>query len=108
MTNDTVGTADIGVVGMAVMGSNLARNFASKGFRTAIFNPSDAKTAAVLEAHPEADFIASETVEEFVNSLQTPRRIIMMVKAGPATVATIEPLIPYLDKGDIVVDGGNT
>ena len=108
MTNDTVGTADIGVVGMAVMGSNLARNFASKGFRTAIFNRSYAKTAAVLEAHPEADFIASETVEEFVNSLQTPRRIIMMVKAGPATDATIESLIPYLDKGDIVIDGGNT
>ena len=106
--SDKTGTAQIGVVGMAVMGSNLARNFASKGFKTAIFNRSYAKTAAVLEAHPEAEFIGSESVEEFVDSLEKPRRIIMMVKAGPATDATIETLIPHLDQGDIVIDGGNT
>ena len=107
-TEGKTGTAQIGVVGMAVMGSNLARNFASKGFATAIFNRSYSKTAAVLEAHPEAGFIASETVEEFVDSLEKPRRIIMMVKAGAPTDATIEALIPHLDKGDIVIDGGNT
>lgn len=106
--SDKTGTAQIGVVGMAVMGSNLARNFASKGFKTAIFNRSYAKTATVLEEHPEASFIASETVEEFVDSLEKPRRIIMMVKAGGPTDATIESLLPYLDQGDIVIDGGNT
>ena len=106
--SEKTGTAQIGVVGMAVMGSNLARNFASKGFTTAIFNRSYAKTADVLAAHPEAGFIGSETVAEFVDSLEKPRRIIMMVKAGPATDATIESLIPVLDQGDIVIDGGNT
>ena len=99
-TEGKTGTAQIGVVGMAVMGSNLARNFASKGFKTAIFNRSYAKTEAVLEAHPEAEFVASESVEEFVDSLEKPRRIIMMVKAGPATDATIDTLIPFLDQGD--------
>jgi 6-phosphogluconate dehydrogenase len=106
--SDTTGTAQIGVVGMAVMGSNLARNFASKGFKTAIFNRSYAKTATVLKEHPEAGFVGAETVEEFVDSLEKPRRIIMMVKAGPATDATIQSLLPHLDKGDIIIDGGNT
>ncbi|HBX82912.1 MAG: NADP-dependent phosphogluconate dehydrogenase [Propionibacteriaceae bacterium] len=106
--SELTGTAQIGVVGMAVMGSNLARNFASKGFRTAIYNRTYAKTAEVLAEHPEAGFIASETVEEFVNSLERPRRVIMMVKAGAPTDATIDALIPFLEQGDIVIDGGNT
>jgi len=106
--SDKTGSAQIGVIGMAVMGSNLARNFASKGFKTAIFNRSYAKTQVVLDEHPEAEFIGSESVEDFIDSLETPRRIIMMVKAGPATDATIDSLLPYLDQGDIVVDGGNT
>jgi len=90
------------------MGSNLARNFASKGFTTAIFNRTYAKTETVLAEHPEANFVGSESVEDFVDSLEKPRRIIMMVKAGPATDATIEALLPHLDQGDIIVDGGNT
>ncbi|MFT3968863.1 MAG: NADP-dependent phosphogluconate dehydrogenase [Micropruina sp.] len=106
--SDKTGTAQIGVVGMAVMGSNLARNFASKGFTTAVFNRTYAKTEAVVAAHPEANFIASETVEDFVDSLEKPRRILIMVKAGPATDATIDSLLPHLDQGDIIVDGGNT
>ncbi len=106
--SDKTGTAQIGVVGMAVMGSNLARNFASKGFKTAIYNRTYAKTEAVVAVHPEADFIASETVEDFVDSLEKPRRILIMVKAGPATDATIDSLLPHLDPGDIIVDGGNT
>ena len=106
--SDKTGSAQIGVIGMAVMGSNLARNFASKGFKSAIFNRSYAKTQVVLDEHPEAEFIGSESVEDFIDSLETPRRIIMMVKAGPATDATIDSLLPYLDQGDIVVDGGNT
>ena len=106
--SDKTGTAEIGVIGMAVMGSNLARNFASKGFKTAIFNRSYAKTQVVLDEHPEAEFIASETVQDFIDSLETPRRIIMMVKAGGPTDATIDSLLPFLDKGDILIDGGNT
>ena len=106
--SDKTGSAQIGVVGMAVMGSNLARNFASKGFTTAIFNRTYAKTETVLAEHPEANFVGSESVEDFVDSLEKPRRIIMMVKAGPATDATIEALLPHLDQGDIIVDGGNT
>lgn len=82
--------AQIGVIGMAVMGSNLARNFANHGYRTAIFNRTYAKTAAVVEAHPEANFVASEKLEDFVASLETPRRIIIMVKAGAGTDATID------------------
>ncbi|HVK46137.1 MAG TPA: NADP-dependent phosphogluconate dehydrogenase, partial [Micropruina sp.] len=62
----------------------------------------------VLAEHPEANFVGSESVEDFVDSLEKPRRIIMMVKAGPATDATIEALLPHLDQGDIIVDGGNT
>ena len=68
--SEKTGTAQIGVVGMAVMGSNLARNFASKGFTTAIFNRSYSKTAQVLADHPEAGFVASDNVADFVDSLE--------------------------------------
>ena len=106
--SEKTGTAQIGVVGMAVMGSNLARNFASKGFKTAIFNRTYAKTEEVLKEHPEAGFIASETIEEFVDSLEKPRRIIMMVKAGAGTDATMDMITPHLEAGDILIDGGNS
>ncbi|MCT2252619.1 NADP-dependent phosphogluconate dehydrogenase [Corynebacterium sanguinis] len=100
--------AQIGVVGMAVMGSNLARNFASKGHTVAIFNRSPEKTRAVIEAHGhEGDFIASETIEDFVASLERPRKAIIMVQAGPATDAVIEQLADAMEDGDIIIDGGN-
>ncbi|WP_165165210.1 NADP-dependent phosphogluconate dehydrogenase [Corynebacterium qintianiae] len=100
--------AKIGVVGMAVMGSNLARNFASKGHTVAIYNRSPEKTRAVIEAHGhEGDFIASETVEDFVASLERPRKAIIMVQAGPATDAVINQLAEAMDDGDIIIDGGN-
>ena len=101
--------ANIGVVGMAVMGSNLARNLASRGYTVALFNRTYAKTEQVLAEHGhEGKFIGSETVEEFVNSIAHPRSIILMVKAGPATDATIAELLPYLEQGDIIMDGGNS
>ncbi|MFV0453155.1 MAG: NADP-dependent phosphogluconate dehydrogenase [Propioniciclava sp.] len=106
--SEKTGTAQIGVVGMAVMGSNLARNLANHGYRTAVFNRTWARTAEVVSEHPEANFIASADVAEFVDSLEKPRRIILMVKAGAATDATIESLIPHLEPDDIVVDGGNS
>ncbi|EGP4702717.1 NADP-dependent phosphogluconate dehydrogenase [Enterococcus faecium] len=98
----------IGVVGMAVMGKNLALNIESRGYSVALFNRTGAKTTAVVEEHPDKNFKATYTIEEFVESIEKPRRILLMVKAGPATDATIQELLPYLDKGDILIDGGNT
>ena len=102
------GTADIGVVGMAVMGSNLARNFASKGHTVAIFNRSPEKTRQVIADHgDEGNFVAAETIEEFVASLKRPRKAIIMVQAGAATDAVIDQLATAMDDGDIIIDGGN-
>ncbi|EMW6235574.1 NADP-dependent phosphogluconate dehydrogenase [Enterococcus faecium] len=98
----------IGVVGMAVMGKNLALNIESRGYSVALFNRTGAKTTAVIEEHPDKNFKATYTIEEFVESIEKPRRILLMVKAGPATDATIQELLPHLDKGDILIDGGNT
>jgi 6-phosphogluconate dehydrogenase len=100
--------ANIGVVGMAVMGSNLARNLASReGNTVAIFNRSYEKTQAVLDAHPEAGFLPSASYEEFAASLQKPRAAIIMVKAGRGTDAVIDELVKVFEPGDIIVDGGN-
>ncbi|CAL8978597.1 6-phosphogluconate dehydrogenase, NADP(+)-dependent, decarboxylating [Propionicimonas sp. T2.31MG-18] len=100
--------ADVGVVGLAVMGSNLARNFASRGHRVALFNRTPGRTRELVAAHgDEGAFVPSETVADFVASLQRPRRIIMMVQAGAGTDATIDALVPHLETGDILVDGGN-
>ncbi len=102
-------TADVGVVGMAVMGSNLARNFASHGYSVAVFNRTPGRTRELMAAHgADGDFVPAETVESFVASLKRPRRMILMVQAGPATDATIESLVPFLEPGDIIVDGGNS
>ncbi|MDR2931397.1 MAG: NADP-dependent phosphogluconate dehydrogenase [Propionibacteriaceae bacterium] len=106
--SSTQGFAQIGVIGMAVMGSNLARNLAHHGYRTAIFNRTAAKTIEVAATFPEEGFIVAQTLEDFVAALERPRRMILMVKAGPATDATIDALIPLLEDGDIIVDGGNS
>ena len=98
----------IGVVGMAVMGKNLALNIESRGYSVALYNRTGSKTEAVINEHPEKNFKATYTIEEFVQSLEKPRRIIMMVQAVKGTDATIQALLPHLDKGDILVDGGNT
>lgn len=101
--------AQIGVVGMAVMGSNLARNFASKGHTVAIYNRSPERTRAVMEAHgAEGNFVPSETIEDFVASLERPRKAVIMVQAGPATDAVIDQLAAAMDEGDIIIDGGNS
>ncbi|MCW4457914.1 NADP-dependent phosphogluconate dehydrogenase [Microbacterium sp. MPKO10] len=100
--------ANIGVIGMAVMGSNLARNLASReGNTVAIYNRSPEKTRAVVEEFPDAGFIASESIEDFVASLSTPRTAIIMVKAGAGTDAVINQLTEHFEPGDIIVDGGN-
>ena len=97
-----------GVVGMAVMGKNLALNIESRGYTVALYNRTGSKTTEVVEEHPDKNFQATYSIEEFVNAIEKPRRIMLMVKAGPATDATIQELLPHLDKGDILIDGGNT
>ncbi|MBU7563924.1 NADP-dependent phosphogluconate dehydrogenase [Pediococcus ethanolidurans] len=98
----------IGVVGVAVMGKNLALNIESRGYTVAIYNRTGSKTEKVVSDHPEKHLVPSYTIEDFVNSLEKPRRIMMMVKAGKATDAVIAELLPHLDKGDVLIDGGNT
>ncbi len=101
-------TAQVGVVGLAVMGANLARNLASRGHTVALYNRTQSRTDDLVTAHgSEGAFVPATDVEEFVASLEPPRRIIMMVQAGPGTDATIESLVPHLEPGDILVDGGN-
>jgi 6-phosphogluconate dehydrogenase len=100
--------ANIGVVGLAVMGSNLARNLASReGNRVAIYNRSVERTTLLVQEHPEANFIPSETIDAFVASLATPRTAIIMVQAGAGTDAVISQLAERFEPGDIIVDGGN-
>ena len=85
--------ANIGVVGLAVMGSNLARNLASReGNRVAVYNRSWDKTEHLVDAHPEANFLPAKTIQEFAASLSKPRTAIIMVKAGAGTDAVIDQL----------------
>ncbi len=97
----------IGVVGLAVMGKNLALNIESKGFSVALFNRSPEKTKELLEEAKGKNFVGTYSVEEFVASLEAPRKILIMVKAGQATDDTINQLVPHLSPGDILIDGGN-
>jgi 6-phosphogluconate dehydrogenase len=99
----------IGVTGLAVMGANLARNIASRDVPVSVHNRSPARTKDFMEQYgSEGKFTAGESLEEFVESLEKPRRIIVMVKAGAPVDGVIEDLAPLLDDGDIVIDGGNS
>jgi len=106
MTN-TNQKQQIGVVGLAVMGKNLALNMESKGFSVAVYNRSPEKTKELVEEAAGKNLVGCYSVEEFVNALETPRKIMIMVKAGEPTDKTIESLLPHLDQGDIIIDGGN-
>ncbi|CUX96875.1 6-phosphogluconate dehydrogenase, decarboxylating [Candidatus Doolittlea endobia] len=97
----------IGVVGMAVMGRKLALNIESRGYSVSIFNRSPQKTDEVIAKNSEKKLIPYYRVEEFINSLEKPRRILLMVKAGEGTDRTIDSLKPFLEKGDVLIDGGN-
>ncbi|MFT4264200.1 MAG: NADP-dependent phosphogluconate dehydrogenase, partial [Nocardioides sp.] len=100
--------ANIGVVGLAVMGSNLARNLASRtGNTVAVYNRSPARTEELLSEHGDLGFVASTTIEDFAASLTSPRTAIVMVQAGAGTDAVIEQLADLFEPGDIIVDGGN-
>ncbi|KAA0073416.1 NADP-dependent phosphogluconate dehydrogenase [Mycolicibacterium sp. P9-64] len=107
-SSENSATAQIGVTGLAVMGSNLARNFAHHGYTVALHNRSVAKTDALLAEHgSEGNFVRSETIEEFLAALEKPRRVIIMVKAGDPTDAVINELADAMEPGDIIIDGGN-
>ncbi|TWV56416.1 NADP-dependent phosphogluconate dehydrogenase [Streptomyces misionensis] len=101
-------SAQIGVTGLAVMGRNLARNFARNGYTVAVHNRTVARTRELVERFgDEGDFVAAETAEEFVAALERPRRLVIMVKAGDPTDAVIKEFAPLLEPGDMIIDGGN-
>jgi 6-phosphogluconate dehydrogenase len=101
--------SDIGLIGLAVMGENLVLNMESKGFSVSVYN----RTTEVTEKFAAnrgagKNILATRSIEEFVGSLAKPRKMMIMVKAGAAVDAVIDQLLPYLDKGDVVIDGGNS
>jgi 6-phosphogluconate dehydrogenase len=101
-------TEQIGVTGLATMGANLARNLARHGHRVVLHNRTTARTDALMAAHGnEGEFVPTGSTEEFVAALERPRRILIMVQAGAPTDAVIDELVPLLDEGDVVIDGGN-
>jgi 6-phosphogluconate dehydrogenase len=98
----------IGVIGLAVMGKNLALNIESRGYTVSVFNRSREKTDDLINNEAVGkNLVPTYTVEEFVQSLEVPRKILIMVQAGAGTDATIDSLLPYLAEGDIIIDGGN-
>lgn len=101
--------ADIGLIGLAVMGQNLVLNMADHGFKVAVYNRSPQKTEDFLAAEPEnTNLMGTYSIEELVNSLKAPRKVMLMVKAGEVVDLFIDQLLPYLSEGDIIIDGGNS
>jgi 6-phosphogluconate dehydrogenase len=100
--------SDFGLIGLAVMGQNLVLNVESRGFKVSVYNRTTSAMEEFVAKHPDKDIVGEETLEGFVNSLAPPRKIMIMVKAGGPVDAVIESLIPLLDKGDIIIDGGNS
>ena len=105
----TKATCDIGLIGLAVMGENLALNIASRGYSIAVFNRTTSVTEAFTASRgKQPNVVGCHTLQELVASLKAPRKVMMMVKAGPAVDDLIKTLIPLLSKGDVIIDGGNT
>jgi 6-phosphogluconate dehydrogenase len=100
--------SDIGLVGLAVMGENLVLNMESRGYQVSVFNRTVAKVDEFVGKHPGKKLKGCHSLKELVDSLKSPRKIFMMVKAGPAVDDLIRELIPLCSKGDILIDGGNT
>jgi 6-phosphogluconate dehydrogenase len=101
--------SDIGLIGLAVMGENLVLNMASKGFRVSVYNRSTDKVKDFIEGRGKTEKITGTfSIEEFCSSLERPRKIMIMVKAGAPVDAVIEQVLPHLEKGDIIIDGGNS
>src|ERR1700730_16787142 len=100
---------DIGVIGLAVMGENLVLNMESKGFTVAVYNRTAAVTDKFMAGRAKAkNIVGCHTMEEFVGALKRPRKAMIMVKAGAPVDAVIGQLAPLLEKGDVIIDGGNS
>lgn len=100
---------DFGLIGLAVMGENLALNVESRGYKVAVYNRTTEKVDEFISGRAAGKkFVGCHTVEQFVKSLKTPRKVMMLVKAGPAVDQLIDQLIPLLSPGDVIIDGGNT
>ena len=109
MAKEMKAVSDIGLVGLAVMGENLALNMESKGFHVSVYNRTVEKVDHFMEGRGKGhNFYGAHTLEDFIASLKSPRKVFLMVKAGKPVDDFIEKLIPLLDKGDIIIDGGNT
>ncbi len=106
-TNTAQELADFGLIGLSVMGSNLAQNVEDHGFQVAVWNRSSDVVQRFLADKQGKRFRGAASLADFVGSLARPRRIMMMIKAGPAVDAVIEGLVPLLDEGDVIIDGGN-
>ncbi|MFO0598806.1 MAG: NADP-dependent phosphogluconate dehydrogenase [Myxococcaceae bacterium] len=102
-----VGSADIGLVGLAVMGQNLALNIADHGYKIAVYNRTGAVTEKFVAETPHANLVPAIELKDFVQAIKRPRRIVLLVKAGTGTDAVIDSLTPHLEKGDVIIDGGN-
>src|ERR1700690_517407 len=102
--------SDVGLVGLAVMGQNLALNIADHGFQISVFNRTTEKTDKFVSENPSTPggLVGTKTLGEFVASIAKPRKIIILVQAGKGTDAVIDGLEPLLEKGDIIIDGGNS
>ena len=100
--------SEIGLIGLATMGANLARNIANNKFKISVFNRTTEKTTKFIEKYGNEYLIGEEKLKDFVKSLKAPRKIILLVKAGWPVDAFIDKLTPLLDKGDLIIDGGNS
>lgn len=101
--------ADIGLIGLAVMGENLVLNMESKGYTVAVYNRTTEKVDHFVNGRGRGKkFIATHTIAEFCRAIRRPRKVMMLVKAGPAVDDLIEQLLPHLEAGDVIIDGGNT
>ena len=101
--------ADIGLIGLAVMGENLVLNMESHGFTVAVYNRTVQKVTDFINGRGSGkNIIAAQTIEELIKSLKSPRKVMLMVKAGKPVDDFIELVIPHLNKGDIIIDGGNS
>jgi len=101
--------ADIGLIGLAVMGENLVMNMESKGFTVAVYNRTTEKVTNFIEGRAKGkNIIGTYSIQELVDNLKKPRRIMLMVKAGKPVDDFIDMIIPYLEPGDIIIDGGNS
>lgn len=100
--------ADIGLIGLAVMGQNLVLNMERNGYRVAVYNRTTVRTDEFVTRHPDRNLVRTETLAELAAALKTPRRVIIMVQAGRAVDFVIQDLLPLLEPGDLIIDGGNS